>query len=506
MGDGYPVWKFAFNQGAEAVQKWHKLQPRLSVTMKAKMSKAANPPAIKPAAKLPVIHPHAAGIDIGSVEHYVCVPADAVKEGESAVRAFGGFTGELDKLVEWLQSCGVRTVAMESTGVYWIPLAQKLEAAGIETVLANARHLRQVPGRKTDVKDCQWLQQLHSYGLIQGSFRPTQDICRVRSLMRHRQNLAQHCGQQVQHMQKALQQMNVHLHHVISDLNGQTGLRILDAILAGERDPEKLLALRDERCCKSTSEEMAAALRGDWRVEHLFVLKQALETYRHLLKQMGDCEQEIQEALAEVLIPEAPPTAPSAPPNPPANPKARKKKGFHQVKAGTGLQRDLSKELERLCGVDLTQVTGLNVLGVLIILSEIGLDMSRWRNAKAFVSWLGLCPGNKISGGKVLSSRTPHVANRVAIFLRMVGPAVGRTDTFLGYFHRRMRARLGPAGANTATARKLACMIYHLLKYKEDFIDADTLSHHHRLLKRRLANLSRQAEELGFELTKKPAA
>ena len=181
--------------------------------MRAKKSKASGTPTIKPATKMPVIHPYAAGIDVGSVEHYVCVPPDAVPEGESAVRSFGGFTGELDKLVEWLQHCGVRTVAMESTGVYWIPLAQKLEAAGLETVLANARHLRQVPGRKTDVKDCQWLQQLHSYGLIQGSFRPAQDICGVRSLMRHRQNLAQHCGQQVQHMQKALQEMNVHLHH-----------------------------------------------------------------------------------------------------------------------------------------------------------------------------------------------------------------------------------------------------------------------------------------------------
>jgi transposase len=455
---------------------------------------------------MPVIHPHAAGIDVGSVEHYVCVPADAVPAGESAVRSFGGFTGELDKLVEWLQHCGVRTVAMESTGVYWIALAQKLEAAGLETVLANARHLRQVPGRKTDVKDCQWLQQLHSYGLIQGSFRPAQDICRVRSLMRHRQNLAQHCGQQVQHMQKALQEMNVHLHHVVSDLNGQTGLRILDAILAGERDPAKLLELRDERCSKSTPQEMAAALRVDWRAEHLFVLKQALATYRHLLQQIGECEQEIQEALAQVILPQAPPAIPPAPPNPPANPQLRPRKRFHHVKAGTGLQRDLSQELERLCGVDLTQVTGLNVLGVLIILSEIGLDMSRWRHAKAFVSWLGLCPGNKISGGKVLSSRTPHVANRVAIFLRMVGPAVGRTETVLGCFHRRMRARLGPAGANTATARKLACLIYHLLKYKERFIDVDALFYQQRLHKRRVASLARQAKALGFELIKKSAA
>lgn len=440
------------------------------------------------------------------MEHYVCVPSDAISAGESPVRCFGRFTAELDELVEWLQKCQVRTVAMESTGVYWIPLAQKLEAAGIETVLANARHLRQVPGRKTDVKDCQWLQQLHSYGLIQGSFRPAQDICRVRSLVRHRQNLCQHCGQQVQHMQKALQQMNVHLHHVVSDLNGETGLRIVDAILAGERDPNKLVELRDQHCSKATAQEMAEALKGDWKSEHLFALKQALETYRHLLKQMGECEQEIERALDQVVIPSPPADAPPAPPNPPPRAQTRKKKVFRHVKAGTGLQRDLTKALAHLCGVDLTQLTGLNVLGVLIIISEIGLDMSRWRSAKAFASWLGLCPGNKISGGKVLSSRTTHVANRVAIFLRMVGPAVGRTDTYLGAFHRRMRARLGPAGANTATAHKLACMIYHLLKYKEQFIDIDALLYQDRLRKRRVASLSRQADELGFDLVKRAAA
>lgn len=270
--------------------------------MKAKKCPGSPAPAIKPAAKMPVIHPHAAGIDVGSMEHYVCVASDAVAAGEASVRSFGAFSGELDKLVEWLRSCGVKTAAMESTGVYWIALAQKLEAAEIEVVLANARHLRQVPGRKTDVKDCQWLQQLHSYGLIQGSFRPAQDICRVRSLVRHRQNLTQLCGQQVQHMQKALQQMNVHLHHVVSDLNGQTGLRILDAILAGERDPKKLAELRDALCTKSTPAELAAALQGDWRSEHLFVLRQALATYRHFLGQMEQCEEEIQKALAEVVI------------------------------------------------------------------------------------------------------------------------------------------------------------------------------------------------------------
>jgi transposase len=391
--------------------------------MKPKKIKSTLPKTIRPATKMPVIHPQAAGIDVGSVEHFVCVPQDAVPEGEAAVRSFGGFSGELDQLVEWLQSCGVKTVAMESTGVFWIPLAQKLEDAGIEVVLVKARHLRQVPGRKTDVKDCQGLQQLHSYGLLQGSFRPAQDICCVRSLMRHRQSLTPSCGREVLHLQKALQQMNVHLHHVVSDLDGQTGLRILDAILAGERDARKLVLLRDGLCRKSTPEEMVAALQGDWRGEPLFVLGQALETHRPFLAQMSVCDGE--------------------------------------------------------------------------------MDRSRWRDSKAFSSWLGLCPGNKISGGKVLSSRTPHVVNRVSILLRTVAPSVGRSETWLGSFPRRMRARLGPAGANTATAHKLATLIYHLLKYKEEHIQVDRWLYEVKRRDKRLARLRKQAAELGFEMVQK---
>ena len=481
-------------------------------TRRAKASRSIKKPAgqkgpIKAATKMPVINRHAAGVDVGSVEHYVCVPEDAVPAGQSNVRSFRGFTGDLDQLVEWLQSCAVTTVAMESTGVFWIALAQKLETAKIEVVLVNARHLRYVPGRKTDIKDCQWLQQLHSYGLLNGSFRPAQDICCVRSLMRHRANLTQSCGQEVQHMQQALQQMNVHLHHAVSDLTGETGLRILEAILAGERDPKKLVELRDCQCSKTTAQELEAALKGDWREEHLFVLKQALQTYRHLLKQMEECDAQVEKALAAVVIP-----APTEPEEPaPKNPKAKedaqpKKKRFQHRKTGTGLKRDLSAELKRLCGVDLTQVMGLNVLGVLIILSEIGLDMSRWRGEKAFCSWLGLCPGNKISGGKVLSSHTAHVVNRVAILLRTVAPSVGKSDTWLGIFHRRMRARLGPAGANTATARKLAGLIYHLLKYKEEYIDVDHLVFVEKIRKTRINRLRKQAEELGLEVVEKQMA
>lgn len=454
---------------------------------------------VGPAASLPIVHPHAGGIDVGASEHYVCVPEDAVAADQSPVRQFGAFTEDLDKLVEWLESCGVKTVAMESTGVYWIPLCQKLETAGIDVVLVNARHLRQVPGRKSDVKDCQWLQRLHSYGLLSGSFRPAEEYCRLRTLTRHRENLVDGCGQQLQFMQKALNLMNVRLHQVVSDLNGQTGLRILDAILAGERSPKELVKLRDERCNRSSPEEMEAALQGDWREEHLFVLKQAREAYRFLESQLAQCDVQLEKVLQQIVVgPKSVQT--ELPPNPPASPKNGKKKTRKPRKTGHGLKRDLRAELKRVCGVDLTQVIGLDMLSVLIILSEIGVDMSRWRSAKAFCSWLGLNPGNKTSGGKVLNSATAHVVNRVSILLRTVATSVGRSDTWLGVFHRRMKARLGPAGANTATARKLACLIYHLLKYQEEYIDVDAFVYSANIQQARLGKLRKTARELGFEL------
>jgi transposase len=460
----------------------------------------------QPSTQMPVIHPHAAGIDVGATSHWVCVPEDALAEGQSSVREFAAFTKDLDELVEWLLQCGVKTVAMESTSVYWIPLFQKLEAAGLEAILVNARHVRHVPGRKTDCKDCQWLQRLHSYGLLNGSFRPSDDICALRSLMRHRDNLSKTCGQEVQHMQQALNYMNIHLHHAVSDLNGETGLRILDAILSGERDPKELVKLRDPQITRSTVAEMEAALCGDWREEHLFVLRQSLENYRHVLSQMAVCDGELEKTLAKVVVNPATVVEAERPKNPPpAEAQPKKKKKFKKLKAGTGLKRDMSSDLTRVCGVDLTRIIGLNVLGVLILISEIGVDMSRWRNAKAFCAWLGLCPGNKISGGRVLSSHTVHVVNRVAILLRTVAPAVGRSDTWLGIFHRRMRARLGPAAANTATARKLACMVYHLLKYKEEYIDVDCLIYQDKIRKSRIVKLCKQAEELGYEMIKKAA-
>ena len=471
-------------------------QPRRAASQAASAEPGSK--TIRPAKNIPVIHPHAAGVDIGATEHSVCVPEDAVSAGESPVRQFRAFTADLDQAVEWLRVCGVQTVAMESTGVYWIPFYQKLEVAGFEVLLVNARHLKRVPGRKTDILDCQWLQQLHSYGLLSGSFRPSDDICCLRTYLRHRGNLVAGCGQQVQHMQRALDQMNIHLHHVVSDLDGETGLRILDAILAGQRDAKALVKLRDPRIKKSTEAEMEAALKGDWREEHLFVLKQALESYRSLHRQMAECDSAVEKLLERIAVnPSAVPEE-QRPKNPAATQAAKKTK--KKKRGGNAPKQDFTAALARICGVDLTRIVGLNVLSVLMLISEIGVDMTRWPNAKAFCAWLGLCPGSKISGGKVLSSRTAHVVNRVSILLRTLAPTIGRTESWLGDFHRRMTGRLGPAAANTATARKLATVIYHLLTYKEEYIDVDRLIYAQKFRRSRLARLRKQAEELGFEL------
>lgn len=467
---------------------------------------------IRPSASLPVLNPHAAGIDVGAAEHYVCVPVDAVPAGESSVRTFAAFTPDLNQLVEWLQHCQVTTAAMESTGVYWIALYEKLEAAGIKPVLVNARHVRQVPGRKTDVKDCQWLQQLHSFGLLNGSFRPDQEICQLRTLLRHRENLVVQRAQQVQHMQKAFQQMNVLVHRVVSDLDGDTGLRIVDSILAGQREPKALTKLRDPHIKKSTEAEMEKALEGNWQEEQLFVLGQARATHLFLEQQLRACDLVIEGQLKKIQSAPPPPAlqepmaaprlvAQAEPPVPqdpsPKKPRRKRKAG------GNEPQQDLLPELIRICGVDLSQLGGLNMLSMLVLISELGVDMSHWRNEKAFSSWLGLAPGNKISGGRILSSRTPYVINRVATLLRTLAVTVGRTDTWLGSFHRRMKSRMGPAGAATATARKMACLIYHLLKFKEPYVDINRVFYEEKIKRERVKRLRKQAEELGFEMVER---
>jgi transposase len=444
---------------------------------------------------LEMMHRHAAGIDVGSAENFVCVPAHAVESGQAAVRAFGVYTEQQAALVEWLQACQITTVAMEATGIYWMTLYDRLEEAGLEVVLVEPRSVKQVPGRKSDVLDCQWLQKLHTYGLLSGSFRPEAAIRRLRTLTRHRLELVQQGASCLQHIEKATVQMNLHLHRVVSDIQGDTGLRILQAILNGQRDPKELVKLRDPRCKKSTVAEMEAGLQGQYTEELLFVVGQSLANWKHFQKQLEACDQQIAAALA--ALPTAQPVTVAIPPKavPPA-PEAKKTKkgsgrGYNDLRMDSA---QLSAQLQRVCGVDLMNVCGLNLLSVVMLIAEIGVDMNRWRSAKAFCSWLGLCPGAKISGGKVLSRRTRKVVNRASVILRVAALAVGRTDSWLGRFYRRKKAHLGAPKAITATARKLACVIYHMLKYQEDFVPLDVTVYEFRAAEARQRKLRQEAE------------
>jgi transposase len=433
----------------------------------------------------PVLHclsPNAAGVDIGATEIYIAVPVD---RDPQPVRHFSTFTEDLHAAADWLKACNIETVAMESTGVYWIPLFQILEARGFTVFLVNAHHVKNVPGRKSDVSDCQWLQYLHSVGLLNGSFRPEQAVCTVRSILRHRNDLVQMASSHVQHMQKALNQMNLQLHHVISDITGLTGLAIIEAILAGERNPRTLAALRDRRI-KATEDTVAKSLVGDYRREHLFTLRQSLEAFRHYQHLITACDTEIEQYL-EAFESKVDPPEGSTPVSP-EEPKGREP------------SFDLKSHLYRIFGVDLTKVPGINVLTSQILLAEIGPDFSRFANGPAFTSWLGLCPDNRVSGGKVLSVKTRKVKNRAATALRMAAHSLHHSQSYLGHFYRRMRAKLGAPKAITATAHKLARIIYHLLTtrqaYDETIFELQEQNNRWRLERK----LRKQARELGFEV------
>lgn len=436
--------------------------------------------------ELPLVHPHAAGIDVGAEEHWVCVPADRDVE---PIQKFSAFTCDLYRLADWLTTCRITTVVMESTGVYWIPLFQILEARGFEVALVNARHVKNVPGRpKTDRFDCRWLQKLHSYGLLAPSFRPPEHVCQLRSLLRHRDNLVQMLVKHIQHMQKALDQMNLHLHHVISDVTGVTGMRILRAIVAGERAPHTLAQYRDYRI-KSSPETIAKALEGDYRSEHLFTLTQSLALYDFTQQQIADCDQEIERVLStfETLV------DPAAHPLPPPT-------TTHRQPQRNEPAFDLRTHLYRITGVDLTQVPGLQAPTIHVILAEVGLNMHKWPTDKHFASWLGLCPDNQISGGKVLATGSRRVQNRASRALRMAAQSLRTSPSYLGAFFRRMRSKLGPAKATTATAHKLAKIIYHMLKEQTPYRERSAEDYLHKDQERQLRLLRKQAKSLGFTL------
>jgi transposase len=438
---------------------------------------------------LECIEPNAAGIDVGATEIYVAVAAD--RDGEP-VRCFASFTEDLRAMARWLQQCGMVTVAMEATGVYWIPVYEVLEDAGLRVCLVNARHVKHVPGRKSDVRDCQWLQYLHSVGLLRASFRPESAICALRALSRHRANLVEIAAVHVQHMQKALTQMNLQIHHVLSDLTGKSGLAILDAILAGKRDAEQLASLADGRI-HADRETVIKSLVGNYRSEHLFTLRQSLEAYRQYQKMLVDCDRELEQRMGQL------PNHPNGGQPPPsfAGSKRgkRRKNQFHF---------DMGKELYRVLGTDLTTVPGLSAQTVHTLVTEIGTDLRRFPNVAAFTSWLTLCPGSKKSGGKVLSSKTRKSNSRLAAALRLAAQTLHKSHSYLGAYYRRMRARLGAPQAITAAAHKLARIVYHLISTRTAYDESvfaqeeqkQTIRHQHRLHKQALA--------LGFQLVPLP--
>lgn len=434
-------------------------------------------------ADLALLNLNAAGLDIGAAEIYGCVPKD---RDETPVRAFGTYTVELHTLADWLEACGIETVAMESTGVYWIPVYEVLEARGFDVSLVNARHLKNVPGRKSDVADCQWIQQLHTYGLLRSSFRPDEEICVLRALVRQRTSLVSSRSRQIQLMQKAMELMNIKLTEVVSDITGVTGMSIIRAIVQGERNATRLAELRDSRCKKS-EDEIAMALEGTYQFEHLFTLRQALAGYDFYGQQMQECDQTIQAHYAS--MPDAPPGDDTSPPK--ANKRKRRKNQPHF---------DLASSLYQTVGVDLTEIDGIDTLTAQTVLAEIGLDMSRWPTVKHFASWLGLAPYNEISGGKVLRTRTKKTKNRANTALRVAAQSLHRSDSALGAFFRRMRAKHGPAKAMTATAHKLARIIYYMLRDRTPYHDPGAKQYEEQHQARLIRNLKRKAARFGMQL------
>ena len=432
---------------------------------------------------LPIINPRAAGIDIGSRIQVVAVPPEL---SDDPVRTFQSFTADIERMADWLVSLGISTVAMESTGVYWIPVYEILEDHGLTVVLANARDCKSVSGRKSDVNDAQWLQRLHACGLLRASFRPERDIAALRAYLRIRDRHLEYAAAHMQHMQKALIHMNLQLHHVISDISGVTGLKIIRAIVAGERDPDVLAAMRDVRCRESV-ETIRAAMVGNYQPEHVFALAQALALFDSYQERIADCDAQIEQTLQALNADRDQPEEPLA--------KAR-----NRTKQTNALSFDVRPLLYQLTGIDLTQIHGIGPSVALTLVAECGTDLSRWPTEKHFTSWLTLSPGCKISGGKVLSSHTRKSNNRIAARLRLVATAVGRTETALGAFYRRLAVRIGKAKALTATARKIAILFYRAMRFGMQYADPGADQYEQRYRERVIKQLQRRAANFGFTL------
>lgn len=438
---------------------------------------------------LEVLHPNAAGIDIGNAAHYVAVPPDRDTE---PVRRFACFTQDVRAIADWLKQCGIVTVAMQSTGVYWLPVYEVLVERGFEVFLVNARHTKNLPGRKSDVQECQWLMKLHTYGLLNNSFRPTEEICVLRTYWRQRDEHVKAASAVIQRMQKVLTEMNVQIANVISDISGVTGMAILDAILKGERDRYQLADLANPRI-QASKEEIARSLEGNWRPELLFVLRQQRDLYHEYQKRIGECDEVIQLHLRTL-------EDKAQPGNKPENPKRGKRAG------GNAPRFDLRGELYRITGVDLTRIDGVHVMIAQTILSEVGLDMSRWPTEAHFASWLGLCPDNKITGGKIYHRGSRHVENRAATALRMAATSLWRSKTYLGAKFKRLRTKLGAPKAITAMAHHLARLVYRMLKYGQEYVDKGMEYYQQRYQNQQIKWLEKKAKDLGLTITLAPAS
>jgi transposase len=430
---------------------------------------------------LPELKPNAAGIDMGAREIFVAVPAD---RDVASVRSFPTFTEDLHRLADWLQQCRIDTVAMESTGVYWIPLFQILESRGFQVCLVNAQHVHHVPGRKSDVLDCQWLQYLHSVGLLKASFRPEQDVCAVRSLLRHRESLVQMACIHIQHMHKALDQMNLQIHHVISDITGVTGLAIVDAIVAGKTNPSELAKLRDYRI-KASTETVTKSLVGDYRPEHIFTLKQSLMAYRSYQQFIDDCDREVQQRLQAFDSKDDGPNAAADS----SNSTTPDEPGF-----------DLHRHLKRIFGTDLTLIPGFESLRVQTIFSELGADLSKFPTADSFCSWLNLCPKDGTSAGRRIRGPKIKTQNRVTNAFRLAAQCLYKNKSFLGEYFRSQRARFGSLKATKNAAHRLARIFYHLVTTRQPYDETVFAKLETRNQKRRLSKLQSLARQMGYSL------
>lgn len=432
------------------------------------------------------VNPKAAGVDIGGVEIVACVSGD---EATQLVRAFGNYTVDLQALGSWLQEYDVKTVAMESTGVYWIPLFEELEREGFECLLISSRSLRRVAGRKSDITDAQWIQTLHSYGLLESSFRPQAELIALRTLLRHRGQLIEHRSPHIQHMQKALLQMNVHLSQAVSDITGVTGLKIIEAILSGERSPAKLADLR-EPGCKKSAEEIGKALTGTWREEHLFVLKQSMEMFSFYSEQITACDEEIERVYGLTCLDRE---------GGEVQPLSQRKRNSHSKNKPKNAE-SIRQHLKRISGVDLSIVHGFGVSLAQTVLMEVGTDMSKFPSEKHFCSWLGLAPKHEISGGKVLKNKTLKTKNRAGQAFRMAAQSVKQADCIFGAMYRRMRARLGPAQATVATAHAIARVVYRMLKYQVEYETISVAEYEQKYKEQQLKYMKKKAAKLGYQL------